>query len=350
MSASWAQGAIGIARRVSAAAPVSASLINNRVVALGGGTGLSTLLHGLRHLSYPPGEGAPPSGHRERLTAIVSVADDGGSSGILRNAYSMQAPGDIRNCLVALAGCNNSLREIFDFRFNDDIDGHSLGNLILTALTELESGFSCAVARACDILEIHGRVLPATDDNVTLEAVYDDGRRASGESSIATSARRISRISLAPSCPRALPEAVNAILAADLIVIGPGSLYTSLIPVLLIPGIAAAIRDSGAKIILVLNLMTEPGETDGYLPVDFLDAIRRHVPGVRPEALLVNNTRLPEQKIKRYAATGATPIPITDAGLAYFDCKAVFRDLLGESMKLHHDPAKLAGAIQELSI
>lgn len=324
-------------------------LLHTRIVTLGGGTGLSTLLRGLRSICFPAGQREFLAALRDRLTAVVTVADDGGSSGVLRQAYPILAPGDIRNCLLALAGEESVLPALFNFRFNGGVDGHSLGNLILTALAELESDFTRAVEKAGEILKVCGCVLPATVDNVAIQAEFADGSRVLGESKISAARRRIHRVSLVPPDSRALPQAVDAIAQADLVVIGPGSLYTSLLPTLLVPGIAEAIAASRARVVLVMNLMTEPGETDGYGPKDFLRAIRLHTPRLPLHFLLINNAPIPVQVAERYAAEGAKPISADYRRVARLGCLPVLCDLLGSGAQIRHDPEKLARAVLQLA-
>jgi uncharacterized cofD-like protein len=316
------------------------------VVALGGGTGLPVLLRGLREVLLAPGDGRVRAGDRERITAIVTTADDGGSTGRLRRAYRIPAPGDLRNCLVALAGGNPALEALFDFRFRGDADvgGHSLGNLILTALHLQGDDFLGAVERAGDLLRIRGRVLPCTLDQVALVAEYGDGIRVEGESRLALHRRPIRRVRLRPREVRALPQAVQAIEAADLIVLGPGSLYTSLLPVLLVQGIAAAIKRSGARVALVINLMTEPGETDGRRPADLVRIVRTHVPRVQIHDVLLNATPIPDHLLKRYALQGSIPIPRDSAPLRDRGIRVLETELLADGPSIRHDSIKLARA------
>ncbi len=323
-----------------------------RVVALGGGTGLPTVLQGLKAAFFPPGWSWVPARDQDRLVAIVTVADDGGSSGRLRHAYRVLPPGDIRNCLLALADGGSTMAGIFDFRFNggQDVDGHSLGNLILTALSQLERDFSHAVERGGEILAIRGRVFPSTLEDVTLKAEFDDGSQVEGESRIASVRRPIRRVCLHPEGVRALPQALEAIAAAHLIVIGPGSLYTSLIPILLVTELADAITDSAARVVLVMNLMTEPGETDGYTGVDHLLAIRRHAPRVPIHDVLLNTTPIPEKQIEYYVAEGGRPVPQDTELFHALGCQPVERDLLSPGPKIRHDPHKLAKVLLELAV
>ena len=321
-----------------------------RIVTLGGGTGLPVLLRGLRHaLRTAPGAMAPTD--RECLTAIVTVADDGGSSGRLRDAYGMQAPGDIRNCLIALSDGDPTLASLFGYRFNSggDVAGHSLGNLILAALSELESRFDLAVDRAGDLLGARGRVLPATSAAVGLVAELDDGTRVEGESRIGAATRPIRRLRLHPSDVPPLPQAIAAVERADCVVVGPWSLYTSLIPVLLVRELTEAIARSGARVVLVMNLMTQPGETDGYSARDHLLALRAHAPRLRVHDVILNVKRVAEPVRERYAGEGAIPLT-TDAGaLAALGCGIWTGDLLASGDHVRHDPHKLARAVLQVA-
>lgn len=321
-----------------------------RVVALGGGTGLPLLLQGLQATLFPPVRDRRDT--RDRLTAIVTVADDGGSSGRLTQSCHVLPPGDIRNCLLALSAGDPTMAAIFNFRFHGDGDvaGHSLGNLILVALSQLEQDFARATDQAGRLLAVRGRVLPATLDDVTLVAELDDGRCVQGESEITSSCRTIRRLSLRPERVRALPEAVEAITRADLIVIGPGSLYTSLLPVLLVPGIARAIARAQGRVVLTMNLMTEPGETDGYSAVDHLLAIRRHAPLVPIGDVLLNTGPIPRDLIARYGAGRAVPISPETATIRTLGCRPIERDLLGGGAMIRHDPHKLARTVLELAM
>jgi uncharacterized cofD-like protein len=322
-----------------------------RVVALGGGTGLPVVLEGLKHALAE--RGVPLSEReRDRLAAIVTVADDGGSSGRLRQAYGVLPPGDIRNCLMALADRESTLAGLFNYRFraggDDEVSGHSLGNLILTALSSLESDFSKAVERGSEILGVCGRVFPATNADVRLSAQFEDGSWIQGESRIASVSRTIRRVVLEPQAPAPLAQAVEAALHADIVVIGPGSLYTSLIPVLLVKELAHAITRSGARVVLVMNLTTEPGETDGHTAADHLLAIRRHAPAMPIHDVLLNSTPIPDDLARAYAASGASLVSPDVELLRALGHRPVLRDLLGAGSKIRHDARKLAGAVLEL--
>jgi len=342
--------ATGAAGLQQAPFPLPATLLDGNVVVLGGGTGLSTLLQGLQPICFSSADRNLTEEQKKRLTAIVTVSDDGGSSGALRQAYPILAPGDIRNCLLALADCDPQMQALFDFRFNGDVGGHSLGNLIITALSQLESDFTSAVEQASKILDIRGRVLPATPDDVVIEAEFSDGSLVRGESAITSTPGRIEQVFLRPGHVATLPAASSAIAEADMIVIGPGSLYTSLIPTLLVPGIAQAIANSHAKVVLVMNIMSEPGETDDYGISDFLRAIARHAPGVPIHSILMNNGHISPQQQDRYAQQGATPIGTKFGKIADLKCELAFRNLLANGDKIRHDPAKLGKAILDIAL
>jgi uncharacterized cofD-like protein len=318
-----------------------------RVVALGGGTGLPVVLQGLKRALFPP-DWPPPRG-RDCLTAVVTVADDGGSSGRLRRAYRGLPPGDARNCLLALSDGEGAMAALFRFRFGGEaeVGGHSLGNLILAGLSEVEGDLARAAERAGHLLGIRGRVLVATKEDVMLVATYEDGTEVAGESAIAAAGRPIHRVRLVPEDAAAPAEVEAAIRAADLVVIGPGSLYTSLMPVLLARGLVPAIAASGARVVLVMNLMTEPGETDGYTAADHIRAIRRHVPELRLHDVLCNEAPFSEEWIRRYSAEKAAPVALDPDALLALGCRIVKRDLVAEGDKVRHDPVKLAAAILE---
>lgn len=337
--------------RVASGRPVPAgSPPGPRIVALGGGHGLSALLSGLKHAVFPRSTGPLSSEERERLTAVVTVADDGGSSGVLRRDYGVIPPGDLRNCLTALADADPVITSLFDFRFDGDsgLGGHSLGNLILTALSQMEHNLMKALAWAEEFLSARGHVLPASLDRLSLRARHKDGSWSVGESRIAACRRGVESVHLSPRRARALPQAIQAVERADLVTIGPGSLYTSLIPVMLVPGLAAALARCRAPIVLIANLMSEPGETDGYTTSDFLLAIHRHAPGVRIDAVLANVAPIPGSVARRYAATGAAPIPCDRRSVSFLGTRVVEADLIDPWSARHH-AGKLGGAVMELA-
>lgn len=319
-----------------------------RIVALGGGTGLAVLLRGLRQSCFLSTE--VDARHNDRLTAIVTVADDGGSSGALRRAFRILAPGDVRNCLLALSDANPTLHALFSYRFSAQLDGHHLGNLMLAALTLMQQDFVVAVEQVSELLNVRGRVLPATTDDVNLVAEFADGTHVVGESRIAKARRRIHRVRLLPTGARALPQALHAIAEADLVVIGPGSLYTSLIPTLLVKDLTRAIRESHAQVVLVMNLMTEPGETDGYSAADFILALRQHAPELPLHTVMLNKTHIPRQFALQYAARGSVPVMIEPQALEFLGCRPVLHDLIAQGPLIRHDPRKLAQALSDLNL
>jgi uncharacterized cofD-like protein len=323
-----------------------------RIVALGGGTGLPIVLRGLRSAMFSSRRDTPPRWRRDLLTALVTVADDGGSSGRLRRAYGILAPGDVRNCLVALAE-DAQRAAMFDFRFSggDGVAGHNLGNLVLAALSQLEGHFPAAVERAGEMLGIRGRVVPATGADVRLLAELEDGSQVEGESRIAAAAagRPIRRVRLVPAAADALPEARAALADADLVVIGPGSLYTSLIPVLLVRGIAREIERSGARVVLVMNLMTEPGETDGMTAADHVRALRRHAPRLPIHDVLLAAGPISPRARAAYAAYGAQPVAADLAALRALGCRPLRRRMVAARGRLRHEPGRLAAAVLRLA-
>ena len=305
-----------------------------KVAAIGGGTGLSTLLRGLKQ-------------HDLSITAVVTVADDGGSTGKIRNAYDIPAPGDIRNCLVALADDESLVSRLFQYRFNQagsELDGHTLGNIFITALTKVTGSFEQAVIESANVLNIRGRVLPSTLANVRLDAELADGAILQGESNIPNRQSPIRDVFLTPEGYR---PAVLSILNADLIVLGPGSLYTSILPNLLVPEIVRAIRASSAPKIYVINVATQAGETDHFSALDHVDVIDRHLgPGVL-DAVLVNTNRASARAIGR-----DIPIePVFPDSLIHLDprIKVVARDVVNDQNPLRHDPDKLASVLLELA-
>jgi uncharacterized cofD-like protein len=320
-----------------------------RIVALGGGTGLSTLLRGLKEYLAPgAGKPGPGSANREHpiadLAAIVTVTDDGGSSGRLRREYRILPPGDIRNCMVALSDDEALLGRLFQYRFHAGrgLRGHSFGNLFLTALTHVTGDFTEAVRVSSKVLAIRGRIFPSTLANVTLEATLENGRRVQGETHISGSPARIRRIALVPRRVRPLPEALEAIAAADLILLGPGSLYTSILPNLLIPELARAIAKSQAPRVYIANLMTQPGETAGYTLADHLRAIQRHTPRRVVDWVVANRRPVSPDVARRYRAEGAEPVAVNLRELQKLGLRVILDDLLEEHGVIRHDARRLA--------
>lgn len=335
------------------------------LVALGGGTGLASLLSGLKHYVLSPStHAAPASGPYglAELTALVTVTDDGGSSGRLRDEFQMLPPGDIRNCMVALAEDEQLMTRLFRFRFGGggELGGHSFGNLFLTALTGVTGDFLEAIRLSSEVLAIKGRILPSTMANVHLEAQMDDGRVVQGESNITKTAGTIRAIRLVPPGCRPLPETLQALQQADLIVIGPGSLFTSLIPNLLVEGIPEAIVRSPAKKFYVCNVMTQPHETTGYTVEDHIERILEYCPGLQLDCVLVNSQPISEPLRLKYAADGAAPVTTErlqtsiDSGVGRLtlprlgqSVMVLCRDLLDERETVRHHPAKLSRAVFE---
>lgn len=310
---------------------------------MGGGTGLSALLRGLKRYTG--------TDRLRQLTGVVTVTDDGGSSGRLRREFGVLPPGDIRNCLVALADDEDLLARLFQYRFpnGDGLLGHSFGNLFLTALTGITGDFHQAILTAESILSVRGKICPATVQDVRLRGRGASGQVYEGESAIGTSGEAIERLELDPPAPPAFPPAVTALERADLILLGPGSLYTSILPNLLIPGIRQAVAKSPARTVLLLNLMTQPGETDGMTGLDHVRAIERLAGGGLVDDVLVSSSEIPRQKLEHYAETGSEPVLIDRAEVEALGTRVVEADLLASGDDLiRHDPAKLAEAVMEL--
>jgi uncharacterized cofD-like protein len=290
-----------------------------KIVAIGGGTGLSTLLRGLKHYSA-------------NITAIVTVADDGGSSGRLRREIGVLPPGDIRNCVAALADEEKLLTELFQYRFQagDGLSGHSFGNLFLTAMTEITGDLEQAIAASSKVLAVRGRVLPATLADVKLWAELDDGRLIEGESKITEAQGKIRTIGCLPAEPPALPAAVRAIQEADYIIIGPGSLYTSIIPNLLVPELQEAIAKVKIPRIYVCNIMTQPGETEGYTVSDHIKSLDR-VCGQRIfDAVLVQRKSPSPESLRRYAQKNCHPVFLDREDVAGLGCRIILANVMDE--------------------
>ena len=311
---------------------------NNRpaIVVLGGGTGLAVLLRGLKN-------------HTKNLTAIVNVTDDGGSSGKLRRELGVLPPGDIRNCLVALSEEENLMAKLFQYRFPSagSLSGHSFGNLFLTAMSSLAGGFDSGIARAGEVLAICGKVLPVTLSSVTLRAKLKDGKTVEGETNIAKSASPIENLVIDPVAPPPGPRVIESILSADAIVIGPGSLYTSIVSNLLVSGVASAIKKSRATKIYVSNLMTQPMETKNYTLRDHLRNIEKYLGKNVIDYVIVNSRKIQSSILKRYRSQDSVPV-VTDlerpSGAVLVKEKvASFTNGL-----IRHDSDKLAGAILKL--
>ena len=319
-----------------------------RAVAIGGGTGLSTLLRGLKHYvarrrqesgRYPISD----------LAAIVTVTDDGGSSGRLRREYRVLPPGDIRNCMVALSQDEALLGRLFQYRFHSGrgLRGHSFGNLFLTALSHVTGDFNEAVRVSGKVLAIRGRIFPATIENVTLEAVLADGQVVSGETRIAKSKEKIRKLRLDPRRVRPLPEVLEAIRQADLILIGPGSLYTSILPNLLVSGVAEAIGTSSATRVYIANLMTQPGETSGYSLSEHISAIYEHTGRKLFDWVIASNQPVPREVADLYRKQGAEPVGVDLPELQRMGLRCLLDHLLDVEGLVRHNSERLSRLLIE---
>jgi uncharacterized cofD-like protein len=309
-----------------------------QLVAIGGGSGLAVLLRGLKQaVGREIGD----------LKAVVTVSDDGGSSGRLRRDFGVLPPGDIRNCLVALADDEDLVARLFQYRFagGEGLSGHSFGNLLLTALTGITGDFYQAVLTAESILAVRGRILPATLSDVRLKAQGASGSWYEGESAIGSSGEPLEHLELQPEKVPAFPDAVSAVRRADLIVLGPGSLYTSILPNLLIPGIVEAVRASQARVVLLMNLMTQPGETDGMDAVDHLEALTRHAGSDLVDAVLINSAESDSWALAHYAEVDSFPVSGERQALEDLGVEVISANLLAEGGLIRHDPAKLSRAV-----
>ena len=316
------------------------------VVAIGGGNGLSTLLSGLTH--YVHAEEIEPVWVRD-LSAIVAVTDDGGSSGRLRDELQMLPPGDIRNCMVALSEDSHLLSQLFRHRFRGDGDlgGHSFGNLFLAALTEITGDFAEAVKLSSEILASKGHIYPATVADVRLAAELDDGSIVRGETNISTLGTRIKRLYLDPPDCQPMAETLAAINEANAITVGPGSLFTSLLPPLLVEGVSEAIAASSAVKIFVCNLMTQPGETDGFTSRRHLELVRHYAPAIDFDYVIVNDHPISPAQAEKYAGEGAEQIGVhgSMSPKAIEGAEIVYGNLLDEGDKVRHHPGKLAQVV-----
>jgi uncharacterized cofD-like protein len=335
-----------VAGRRAAAHATTAAASTPRIVAVGGGTGLPSVLEGLCTLAAEDGVTG-----NDHVAAVVTVTDDGGSSGRLRREFGVLPPGDVRNCLAAVAPPDSPFRQLLQHRFSDSdtLGGHAVGNLMLTALTQITGDFPAAVEQLGAMMGLRGRVLPTTREDVRLRAEMDSGQIVDGETDIVGRGVRIRRLWLNPS-PRPVPDVLRALINADGVVVGPGSLYTSLLPNLLVEGVAATISGIDAVRIYVANLMTEPGETDGYTLDDHLQAIRMHAGHDLFDYILVNRRAPANPAVARYAIKGSRPVsvdhPLAWAGRA----QIVECDLAAEcdGRKIRHASRPLARMIRSL--
>lgn len=303
------------------------------IVVIGGGTGLSVLLKGLKR-------------YTSRLTAVVTVSDDGGSSGRLRNELGVLPPGDIRNCLVALAETETLMDRVFQHRFRQEgsLQGHNLGNLLLAAMTEITGDFVSAIRETSKVLAVRGKVIPATLERITLGAIMADGRRVTGETAIRQYGEKIQEIFLLPECSP-VPETLQAIAEADAIIIGPGSLYTSIIPNLLVTGISEAINASPAVTFYISNIMTEQGETDEFTAADHLQVISRYSGEQLIDYAVINCGDIDENRLKRYQEERAIPVIAAREEIAKMGISIIEQDLVSDTDVAWHDSDKLARVV-----
>lgn len=302
-----------------------------QVVAMGGGTGLSTLLKGLKaYVAGGEAGGAGASRPVGELCAVVTVTDDGGSSGRLRKEFNVLPPGDIRNCIAALSEDEALLSRLFQHRFHagSGLNGHSFGNLFLTALTAITGDFAEAVKQSSEILATRGHIYPSTTSDVQLEAVMADGTRVLGETNITASTERIVEIHLRPANAQPVPETLEAIARADLITIGPGSLFTSLVPNLLVHGISEAVAASRAVKVFVCNLMTESNESLGLSAADHIRVLHEHARTRIVDYAMVNRTPVPCDLKAKYAAEGGSQIEVDVAAIERLGVKVIAGDYL----------------------
>jgi len=308
------------------------------VVCLGGGTGISTLLRGLKKIT-------------KNITAIVTVSDDGGGSGVLRDELGMPPPGDIRNCMQALSNAEPTIEMLMDYRFESgSLEGQSFGNLFLAAINGISDSFDKACLKMGEVLSITGRVLPVTIEDIHLWAHFEDGSMVVGESKIAAAKNerhsRIKRVELAPLDAEVLPECVKAIDEADLIVLGPGSLYTSIIPNLLIGGVVEALQKSDALKLYVCNIMTQPGETDGYSVSEHIREMFNHSGAKLFDYCLINSNPVPDELLKRYAEDGAELVTADEENVRDLGVEIVKAPIMEKNKYLvRHDSDVLAREI-----
>jgi uncharacterized cofD-like protein len=325
-----------------------------RVVAIGGGTGLSTLLKGLKRFALTPAEieSAPAASPVIRdLSAVVTVSDDGGSSGRLRKEFNMLPPGDVRNCIVALSEDEALLSQLFRHRFakGSGLEGHSFGNLFLAALTDITQDFSEAVRLSSEILVTRGHIYPSTTSNIELEALMEDGRRVRGETKITASKGRIKELCLVPPNVEPLPQTLDAIARADIISIGPGSLFTSLIPNLLVRGIVDAIVKSAGVKVYICNLMTQANESLGLSAADHIRALNDHAHQPLFDYALINRAPVSDELKAKYAVEGACQIAVDLEAIGKLGVVPVLGDYLEEAGVARHNTARVAVDLLQLA-
>lgn len=308
------------------------------IVVIGGGTGLSSLLRGLK-------------AYTSNVTAVVTVSDDGGSSGRLREGMGILPPGDIRNCVLALADTEPLMEQLFQYRFQQTgLEGHSFGNLLIAAMTDITGDFQMAVKEFSKVLAVRGSVLPVTLTDVAIRADLTDGRTIRGETSIASARGQIREIHLEPPDARALPDVIAAIRTADAVILGPGSLYTSIIPNLLVQGVVPALRETAAVKIYICNVMTQPGETTGYGAADHVAALEAYCDGKVADYVIVNSERVREDLVHRYREDESAPVAMDVAELRDKGYNVTTSNLLQQDVTVRHDPARLARVVMRLVV
>ena len=331
----------------SEAPQITASSTPLRVVAIGGGTGLSTLLRGLRrHVAFPDWPTPVPC-HISDLAAVVTVTDDGGSSGILRRDFNMLPPGDLRNCMVALSAEEDLLSKLFSYRFKagQGLGGHSFGNLFVAALTDITGDFAHAIQLASKILATRGRIYPATTSNATLVARMDDGSIVRGETNITASKQRIEKLMIDPPNSAALPETLDAIDRADLITVGPGSLYTSLITNLLVQGIPNALAQAKGVRVFICNLMTQANESLGLSASEHIERIYEHTRAPIFDYAIVNTAPFSPETLARYAAEHASPIQADVEKIEKLGVRCILGDFASEENLVRHASNRVTAAL-----
>jgi uncharacterized cofD-like protein len=309
-----------------------------KMVAIGGGTGMPVLLRGLKELPVD-------------LSAIVTVADDGGSSGKLRNELAMPAPGDIRNVIAALAEAEPMLIDLFQHRFTGQtgLSGHSMGNLLLAAMTSISGDFYNGIKEISRVLKVKGNIYPIANQNVVLHAEMEDGEIVTGESNIPLANKQIKRVFVSPLPVTPLPDAILAIKQADLIVISPGSLYTSVMPNLIVPEIEHALREARGKVVYVCNVMTQFGETTNYTAGDHIEAIHNHIGADIVSAIVVNNSQIEQDIQKNYAEEHAAPVVYDIERLKALGLEVIEADIIDHRQrKLRHDTHKIAKLLYDI--
>lgn len=306
-----------------------------KVVVIGGGTGLSVLLRGLKHKPF-------------NITAIVTVGDDGGSSGRLRSEMDIPPPGDIRNVILALSDAEPLMESLFQHRFKqgNGLEGHNVGNLFLAAMTEITGDFNTAIREMRRVLAVRGNALPVSNQSISLEAEMEDGEIIKGESNIPRSGKKIKKVSLNPKDAKASNDVIRAIEKADMVVLGPGSLYISLIPNLLVSGVAEAIKNSNAKKIYISNVMTQHGETDGFTVFDHLKAIYHHIGMDLFDTVLVNNTPIPEHILELYEKEKAFPVVVDREKLSKYNFTILEGSFILIDDAVRHNASKIADSLE----